>query len=500
MNKIEQIKELKSLFDSGVLDSIQYTKLLNEIIDQTENKTSFETNSSIEDRNYQSQSVEKIEDYKSVKIGNQEWMTENLNSKTFRNGDVIQEASDSLDWIEAIKSKTPAWCYYEDDPIHAEKKGLLYNFYAVHDPRGLAPSGWQVPTVEDFNYLLQNTDYRSLKSREDWYFNEEVLIEGDSNEEVDIIKKIGLLHYHYKININPGENGTNKSGFNLKPSGYFDIRENNGSFHDVDIASVLWIYNNKNKFICAHNLYPFRAPYIDDKFMLIKNYSWKEFSLNNESGFAVRCIKKDENLNLLDYSNIQINRDILFNQASEIIIDAKYASASLLQRKLKIGYDRAKILMNQLESAGIVEPESESKSRKVLIDNVSKLFEVDNGSLASTSVNNSNKGSYISENAIEVKLTDNGLKITNWLKSEGQQITFLDSLFNYEISQMYTEESSELCMCDILSISEMDDFTMFKGTLTNIYVKEGEDYIPNSIICVIEPDVTALEEYKLLKK
>jgi S-DNA-T family DNA segregation ATPase FtsK/SpoIIIE len=61
------------------------------------------------------------------------------------------------------------------------------------------------------------------------------------------------------------------------------------------------------------------------------------------------------------------DRDKLFREAAEIIITAQQGSASLLQRKLKLGYNRAGRLIDQLEAAGIVGPFEGSKARKVLI-------------------------------------------------------------------------------------------------------------------------------------
>ena len=54
-------------------------------------------------------------------------------------------------------------------------------------------------------------------------------------------------------------------------------------------------------------------------------------------------------------------------------------------------------------------------------------------------------------------------------------------------------------MCDVLAISGMGDFATFKGTLTNIFLEEG-DYTPNTIICTIEPDENLFYEYMLAKK
>ena len=60
-------------------------------------------------------------------------------------------------------------------------------------------------------------------------------------------------------------------------------------------------------------------------------------------------------------------RDQLFREAAEVIVTAQQGSASLLQRKLKLGYNRAGRLIDQLEAAGIVGPFEGSKARQVLI-------------------------------------------------------------------------------------------------------------------------------------
>ena len=72
--------------------------------------------------------------YKTVTIGEQTWMAENLNVSKFRNGDEIPEAKTNEEWIKAGNEGKPAWCYYENIPANGEKYGKLYNWYAVTDP------------------------------------------------------------------------------------------------------------------------------------------------------------------------------------------------------------------------------------------------------------------------------------------------------------------------------------------------------------------------------
>jgi len=110
--------------------------------------------------------------YKSITIGNQEWMSENLNSSEFSNGDKIMEAKSNEEWEAAATTQTPAWCYYNNDRSKGAKYGKLYNWYAVNDSRGLAPAGWQIPKNEDWesliNYLGKDSSATMLKSKTDW--------------------------------------------------------------------------------------------------------------------------------------------------------------------------------------------------------------------------------------------------------------------------------------------------------------------------------------------
>jgi uncharacterized protein (TIGR02145 family) len=98
--------------------------------------------------------VEPSQDYDTCQIGQQVWMAQNLNESHFRNGDPIKQAKTLDEWKKAGNTCTPAWCYYDNNSALGEKFGKLYNFYAVNDPRGLAPKGWALPANADFQKLL----------------------------------------------------------------------------------------------------------------------------------------------------------------------------------------------------------------------------------------------------------------------------------------------------------------------------------------------------------
>ena len=85
-----------------------------------------------------------------VTIGTQTWAAKNLDVSTYRNGDKIPQVQDKKAWTNL---KTGAWCYYENNTANGTKYGKLYNWYAVNDPRGLAPNGYYIPSHPDWEIL-----------------------------------------------------------------------------------------------------------------------------------------------------------------------------------------------------------------------------------------------------------------------------------------------------------------------------------------------------------
>ena len=111
--------------------------------------------------------------YESVRIGNQEWMTRNLDVDRFRNGDMIQHAESNKEWKKAGENGQPAWCYYDNDPENGKKYGKLYNWFTVNDPRGLAPEGWHITSQKDWTILVEflggyEIAGHKMKSVNDW--------------------------------------------------------------------------------------------------------------------------------------------------------------------------------------------------------------------------------------------------------------------------------------------------------------------------------------------
>lgn len=91
-----------------------------------------------------------------VKIGDQIWMTKNLDVVAFRNGDTIPEAKNFFEFQEAGEKAQPAWCYQHhfSFPEFNPKPVKMYNWYAVNDSRGLTPKGFHVPSKTELDSLL----------------------------------------------------------------------------------------------------------------------------------------------------------------------------------------------------------------------------------------------------------------------------------------------------------------------------------------------------------
>ena len=197
--------------------------------------------------------------YESVRIGNQEWMTRNLDVDRFRNGDLIPHIESDKEWEKAGEKAQPAWCYYDNNPENGKKYGKLYNWYAVNDPRGLAPDGFHVPSKEEWTILEEYSGRdvagHKMKSVDGW------------EEFIDEDGKI------------QNGNGNNSLGFNALPGGFRDIE---GSFIGLGDHSNFWFNWGISAF-----------------FITLKGYEyildWNDMNIAyfSEFGASVRCLRDD---------------------------------------------------------------------------------------------------------------------------------------------------------------------------------------------------------------
>jgi uncharacterized protein (TIGR02145 family) len=191
-----------------------------------------------------------LNSFEEIKIGQQIWMMKNLDVSTFRNGEPIPEARSKSEWKKFNDEKRPAWCYYENDPKNNQSYGKLYNWYAVIDPRGLAPDGWHVPTDAEWSELTKNSGGQELsgqflKSKNGW-------------------GKRG--------------NGTDYYGFSIVPSGDCSKYMN---FNGIGKYSYFW--SSSEEFIY----------YAWTRYFNSLNSITNRIPIDKQFGLSVRCVKND---------------------------------------------------------------------------------------------------------------------------------------------------------------------------------------------------------------
>ncbi len=226
-----------------------------------------------------------------VKIGKQVWMIKNLDVDTFRNGDAIPEAKTDEEWVRAGEESKPAWCYYENDPKNGKKYGKLYNWYAVVDPRGLAPKGWHIPSDAEWssliNYLGGNEIAgKKMKSKHGWKGNIPVgykVCPNCSSWNAEYRSKVPCHVCKDKRfvkalkNVKSG-NGTFESGFMGLPGGW---RSNDGwYFSDVGVNGYWWSSSEYNKY------------YAWFRYLNYNNRTaYRNYNYSKSFGFSVRCLR-----------------------------------------------------------------------------------------------------------------------------------------------------------------------------------------------------------------
>jgi uncharacterized protein (TIGR02145 family) len=185
----------------------------------------------------------------SVIICNQEWKVRNLDVEKYRNGDLIPQVTDPTVWGNLT---TGAWCYINDNPANGAEYGKLYNWYAVNDPRGLAPQGWHVPSELEFLALSNCLGGDAISGGK--------------------MKETGLIHW-----ANPNTGASNSSGFTALPGG---LRNFNGVGSGTSLTQGLFWTSSSVSSANAWSGY------------LYSNNSTFIRDINNQHyGFSVRCVK-----------------------------------------------------------------------------------------------------------------------------------------------------------------------------------------------------------------
>jgi uncharacterized protein (TIGR02145 family) len=186
--------------------------------------------------------------YQTIKIGDQWWMAENLKVTHFRNGEPLPYVAAITEWIDL---STPAQCFYFNDSTYLARYGRLYNWYAVEDSRNLAPQGWHIPSLDEWQTLTD--DLGGLE------------VAGGK------LKTTGTTQW-----LPPNTGSTNESGFSAKPGG---CRDWTGHWTNVRHYAYFWSLTEADTTNAWH-LY--LCYYYESA--VIERY-------DQRTGFSIRCVR-----------------------------------------------------------------------------------------------------------------------------------------------------------------------------------------------------------------
>ena len=189
--------------------------------------------------------------YKTITIGTQTWMAENLKTTHYANGDEINHISDPIPWENATEG---AWTFYYNNTEMDEDYGKLYNWLAVEDPRNICPSGWHIPDDPEWETLLAHLGG--------------YLVAGAK------MKETGLNHFAYT-----NEGSTNESGFTGLPGG---MKDYGALSFDLGLTGFWWSSTNANDYYDLDAYYYFLSR--DQDAML-------DGTGDKNNGASCRCIE-----------------------------------------------------------------------------------------------------------------------------------------------------------------------------------------------------------------
>ena len=190
--------------------------------------------------------------YKTVKIGTQIWMAENLKVTKYQDGTSIPNVKEQEAWTYLT---TGAYCYYNNDLNNRAVYGNMYNYFAVTDSRKLAPKGWHIPTKAEWETLIK-------------------FLGGDAGGANQKLREADYIHWVRKVRTV----GNNESGFTVLPGGERWVQANRG-FEQIGGQITLWTSS-----INISDSTRASATHINDVEAIV--YSWFK-----GCGGYVRCIK-----------------------------------------------------------------------------------------------------------------------------------------------------------------------------------------------------------------
>jgi uncharacterized protein (TIGR02145 family) len=197
--------------------------------------------------------------YKTIQIGNQTWMAENLRTTKYRNGVSLPNIKNNTDWKNIDSG---AYCFYDNNINNDCPYGKLYNWYAVNNSNKICPEGWHIPSTGEWQNLI--------------------IFLGSNDVASGKLKSTGGQYW-----LSPNEGATNSSGFSALPGGSrsgsrigggeFKELRNYGSWYSSTRTNAVGVSGETGGSQCYGMSY-----YSDDVY---------KFGSTVTDGLSVRCVK-----------------------------------------------------------------------------------------------------------------------------------------------------------------------------------------------------------------
>jgi len=189
--------------------------------------------------------------YQTTRIGNQEWMTENLRVTKYNDGELIDEITNDGIWGFLTEG---AWCWYMNNNNYEQTYGKLYNWWAIDDSNGICPEGWHVPSKSEFDKIGSFYGYAeaagAMKNTTGWE--------------------------------QPNEGATNISKFSALPGGH--RFNSDGTYFYKGESAIFWTRTTV-----------FNGGGVTARYLILRynNDNFQYSALRKSSGYSCRCLRDE---------------------------------------------------------------------------------------------------------------------------------------------------------------------------------------------------------------
>ena len=210
--------------------------------------------------------------YKTIEIGEQNWMAENLKVSHYADGTPIPYVTDDTEWLN-LEESGKGYCWYDNMIGYADTTGALYSWSGAMNGapgvdstelvQGVCPDGWHMPGDEEWKKLeMQLGMSQEAADGFEWR----------GSDEGSVLKEVGFSHWD-----NPNSGADNTTGYTALPGGF---RSHTGTFYGVGQYATYWSASGKSG---SDNIW-YRVLHFEETKV------YRHYNTRNQ-GLSVRCVQ-----------------------------------------------------------------------------------------------------------------------------------------------------------------------------------------------------------------